>query len=62
MKTRVFLRRPDVPGFCPSNGVVVTVLTVCVDIVDILRLSEAQRGAQIYKFINLEQLKQRITF
>ena len=24
MKTRVFLRRPEVPGFCPSIGAVVT--------------------------------------
>src|SRR2546421_3478176 len=28
MKTRVFLRRPEVPGRCPSNGVVGTVCTL----------------------------------
>src|SRR5437763_706226 len=28
MKTRVFLRRPEVPGRCPSNGVVWTVCTL----------------------------------
>ena len=28
MNTRVFLRRPDVPGFCPSIGVVGMVLIV----------------------------------
>ena len=27
MKTRVFLRRPDVPGFWPSIGLVLTVVT-----------------------------------
>ena len=26
MKVRVFLRRPEVPGFWPSNGVVATVV------------------------------------